>query len=403
MSSTYSTRKRLEKQTPSENNNAWGGYLNSNMIDLVDECFGVVCVNMTGAGDLTLSTNNGASDEGRRSQIILTGVPTSNVRLFVPAQQSYYLVRNKMTGTKKVTITNAGGVNGVDFSGSGSGAEQGVVISDGTNVREVARTVSIGGFATLTSTIIGVVSDATTDTTGGAAADFLLFLDASETGALNKVTTQKFLDNSHAMLAAKTSVGTTDQIAVFDAPTSTVQFSTVPQVLQVTNSLTAKTTPVTADVFPLMDSAASNAAKKVTYGNLATALIGTLAAPQASMETGTSNILVVTPGSQKWHPGHPKAWTNFNGQGTIAQRVNFGVSSLTDNATGDYSVTKTTAFSTADFSFSMQSGWGVGNAFTTEQQGGAVNTTTTLRFNTYQINNSTIDPLLVCAQMWGDE
>lgn len=150
MVATYTTRKRFEKQNPGENNNTWGGNLNSNTIDLIDECFGVVCVAMTTAGDSVLSTQNGGTDSGRRSQIILTGAPTSNVRLFVPAVQSFYLVRNKMTGAFRVRLTNTGGTNGVDFSGTGSGAEQGAVISDGTNVREVMRTVSAGSFSIFT-------------------------------------------------------------------------------------------------------------------------------------------------------------------------------------------------------------------------------------------------------------
>lgn len=154
MTSSYTNRKRLEKQGVGENNNAWGGYLNLNTIDLVDECFGVVCVAMTTGGDSTLSTQNGLSDEGRRSQIILTGTPTSNVRLFVPAVQSFYLVRNKMAGTRKVILTNAGGVNGVDFSGAGSGAEQGLVASDGTNVREIFRTSSVGALSVFTRGMI---------------------------------------------------------------------------------------------------------------------------------------------------------------------------------------------------------------------------------------------------------
>lgn len=154
MVSSYTTRKRLEKQGVGENNNAWGGYLNLNTFDLMDECFGVVCVAMTTAGDSTLTTQNGLSDEGRRSQIYITGTPTSNVRLFVPAVQSFYLVRNKMAGAFRVRLTNAGGTNGVDFSGSGSGAEQGLVVSDGTNVREVFRTVSVGSFSIFTRGMI---------------------------------------------------------------------------------------------------------------------------------------------------------------------------------------------------------------------------------------------------------
>ena len=38
-----------------------------------------------------------------------------------------------------------------------------------------------------------------------------------------------------------------------------------------------------------------------------------------------------------------KAWVNFNGQGTVAIRRAFNVSSITDNGTGDYTVNLTTA------------------------------------------------------------
>jgi hypothetical protein len=40
-----------------------------------------------------------------------------------------------------------------------------------------------------------------------------------------------------------------------------------------------------------------------------------------------------------------KTWVNFNGTGTIATRTSFNVSSLTDNGTGDYTVTFSNAFS----------------------------------------------------------
>jgi hypothetical protein len=37
--------------------------------------------------------------------------------------------------------------------------------------------------------------------------------------------------------------------------------------------------------------------------------------------------------------GSAKSWVNFNGIGTIAARDSFNVTSLTDNGTGDYTVT----------------------------------------------------------------
>jgi hypothetical protein len=47
--------------------------------------------------------------------------------------------------------------------------------------------------------------------------------------------------------------------------------------------------------------------------------------------------------------GSAKAWVNFNGTGTIAARDSFNVASLTDNGTGIYTVTYTSAFATANY------------------------------------------------------
>ena len=44
-----------------------------------------------------------------------------------------------------------------------------------------------------------------------------------------------------------------------------------------------------------------------------------------------------------------KAWVNFNGQGTIAARDSFNVTSLTDNGTGDYTNSFTNAMSSGDY------------------------------------------------------
>ena len=50
-----------------------------------------------------------------------------------------------------------------------------------------------------------------------------------------------------------------------------------------------------------------------------------------------------------------KAWVNFNGTGTIAIRDDFNVSSLTDNGTGDYTVTFSNAMSNTNYSVAVSS------------------------------------------------
>ena len=61
--------------------------------------------------------------------------------------------------------------------------------------------------------------------------------------------------------------------------------------------------------------------------------------------------------------GSCRAWVNFNGTGTIAARGSGNVSSLTDNGTGDYTITFQTSMPDANYnkSFGGTQKPGVGN------------------------------------------
>jgi hypothetical protein len=47
--------------------------------------------------------------------------------------------------------------------------------------------------------------------------------------------------------------------------------------------------------------------------------------------------------------GSAKAWINFNGSGTVATRDSYNISSLTDNATGDYATSFTNSFANTNY------------------------------------------------------
>lgn len=47
--------------------------------------------------------------------------------------------------------------------------------------------------------------------------------------------------------------------------------------------------------------------------------------------------------------GAAKAWANFDGTGTVSIRTSFNMASITDNGTGDYTLTFTTAMTDADY------------------------------------------------------
>ena len=53
--------------------------------------------------------------------------------------------------------------------------------------------------------------------------------------------------------------------------------------------------------------------------------------------------------------GASKAWVNFNGTGTVAIRASFNVTSITDNATGNYTVNFTTALADANYTALLSS------------------------------------------------
>ena len=61
--------------------------------------------------------------------------------------------------------------------------------------------------------------------------------------------------------------------------------------------------------------------------------------------------------SQTVISGSAKAWVNFNGQGTVAIRASFNVTSITDNATGQYTVNFTTAMPNTNYAAVQNNDW----------------------------------------------
>ena len=100
MPSTFTTRNRLEKQAPGENNNSWGTILNDNMIAVADQALdGMISFSLSTGK--TLTTANGASDEARCRYINITGGTGGTVTL--PNVEKVYVVRNAASGTATFT------------------------------------------------------------------------------------------------------------------------------------------------------------------------------------------------------------------------------------------------------------------------------------------------------------
>ena len=100
--------------------------------------------------------------------------------------------------------------------------------------------------------------------------------------------------------------------------------------------------------------------------------------------------------------GTAKAWASWNGSGTVALIDNFGISSISDNGTGDYTTTLSNAMNNDDYSITATSQenrcigvyYGIGTAVTT----------TTIRFGVNLTDGSYTnnDPSYAHMMVMGD-
>ena len=132
--STFTSRIRLEKQADGANPNSWGLILNQNVIDLVDDAIAAYTTVTVSADDVTLTTENGASDQARSAFIELTGTLTSSHDIILPAQSKSYFIRNKSVPSptsNTITIKTLAG------SGATVGTSaNGFFICDGVSVHQ---------------------------------------------------------------------------------------------------------------------------------------------------------------------------------------------------------------------------------------------------------------------------
>ena len=97
--------------------------------------------------------------------------------------------------------------------------------------------------------------------------------------------------------------------------------------------------------------------------------------------------------------GTCKVWINFNGTGTVAIRQSYNVSSLTDNATGQYTISFSNAVPVADYAVFITSSFG------STEKGGSddsdyINGVGTIRRESS--NTTTTQCKIVCGHNFGD-
>jgi hypothetical protein len=154
MASTYSPNLRIELIGNGEQSNTWGTTTNTNLGTLIEQAIsGLVSVDVT-AGNVTLTSLNGASDQSRQMIIVATGTPGVTRTITAPAVNKVYIVYNNSNAALSFI---ASGGTGVSLS---VGAKK-LIYCDGTNFVEAINSVAI-----TSGSINGTTIGATTASTG---------------------------------------------------------------------------------------------------------------------------------------------------------------------------------------------------------------------------------------------
>jgi hypothetical protein len=124
-------------------------------------------------------------------------------------------------------------------------------------------------------------------------------------------------------------------------------------------------------------------------------------AVQSEMEAATDVARAVVPGRQHYHPGHPKAWVKHAGASTI--EADYGVSSIDDNGTGNYTINFDTAFSAAHYAASLISQRPTTNSLAIAAiKQGTTPTAAAMQFQHQDNNGNAIDPPYASYLFLGD-
>lgn len=167
MTSTYSSRLKLELMETGANANTWGNNTNTNLQTLDAFTAGYLSKNVTGSANVTLTTNNAdPTAEASNKVIDLNGSLSGDIHVFIPAVESQYTFFNNTSGSQTLTIAATGhAANGIAIT---QGAKTTVYCDGASNYNvEISSSTDLGSLnsnaASLTSLNASNVSSGTLD------------------------------------------------------------------------------------------------------------------------------------------------------------------------------------------------------------------------------------------------
>jgi len=219
MSSTYTSRLKLERQTSGENSGNWGNLVNYVLNRIDSTVRGYVAVSVAGSANVTLvsntsttNTDDSATDDQVHNKVIeFTGTLTGAINVFTDAVEGDYTLFNNTSGAYSLTFANTGHVaNGVVIT---QGTKS-IVYTDGSTIYDVGA--DLGAVGTSSLTVAGAANVGSLTSTGNVnllAASSLVLQDSSggEYAALKASAT-----TTSYTLTLPAATGSADQILVTD-------------------------------------------------------------------------------------------------------------------------------------------------------------------------------------------
>jgi hypothetical protein len=140
MAATYTTRIRLTKQGTGDNDSTWGTVLNDEVIDLTDFAIAGYTTISLAAGDVSLTANDGSTDQARSAMLELTGTLTGDTGVYLPSGiTKNYMVKNNTSGAFTATVLIDGGTGHAIPQGGTA-----IILTDGVTVSPAVDSTALG-------------------------------------------------------------------------------------------------------------------------------------------------------------------------------------------------------------------------------------------------------------------
>jgi hypothetical protein len=157
--------------------------------------------------------------------------------------------------------------------------------------------------------------------------------------------------------------------------------------------------PAQSSTIPMESGAGT---KKATWAGTGNSLVAAAQATVAQMQAETDGSTIVTPLRVRANRGVAKAVVKFAGA-TGAIAFNSGVSSVTRNGTGDYTVTFATSFTSVNYAYAISGERDAGHLFAFAGAASGGQAAGSLRIQVFDNSGAAFDAPSVCVTCWGDQ